>query len=130
MESDDELMEIRREFDRIRASTGKPIFPAPLRARAVTWYNARKAEGRSAEQICRTLGVGSNSMRRWIEEKHTVPHSKRMRPTSKAAFVPVAVAPTAIPATSERALRVIGPGGIRIEGLDVGSLADLLRRLA
>jgi transposase len=130
MEANEELAEIQREFERIRASTGKPIFPAPLRARAVAWCNARKAEGRSVEQICRTLGIGSNTLRSWLKEKHSVSKAKRSTSTPTRSFVPVAVAASPSPPVRESNFCVSGPGGIRIEGLDVASLAELLRRLS
>jgi hypothetical protein len=65
------------------------------------------------------LGIPRRSLKLW---------SAAPRPSGSARFVAVTVAPSEAAPPSR--IVVHGPGGLRIEGLDLAGLADLVRRLA
>lgn len=99
-------------------------YPVELRKIAVSYVKARVAAGGSAGGACRELGIGTDTFRRWSAENATSPAR------ATAAFRPVKLA-AAAPVAEQQANHVVvhGPGGLRIEGLDVAGLAELLRRL-
>ena len=66
------------------------------------------------------MGLAGKSLRQWATSASEAP--ERFRPVEM-------VQDKAAPARATPALVVHGPGGLRIEGLDVESLAVLLRRL-
>lgn len=90
-------------------------YPAELRRRGAEYLRARQAAGAPLSAILRELGVRRETLVGWAG-----PAEAETRPR----FVPVSVI--------EEPSRIVvhGPGGVRIEGLDVAGVADLLRRLA
>ena len=65
------------------------------------------------------LGMKAHTLARWLGEK---------RP--EASFERVEVVASAAPPPVARVLIVHGPHGLRIEGLDVAEVAELVRRVA
>jgi len=90
-------------------------YPPDLRRRGAEYLRARQAAGAPLSAVVRELGVRRETLAGWAApaEAETSPR-----------FVPVSVI--------EEPSRIVvrGPGGVRIEGLDVAGVADLLRRLA
>jgi hypothetical protein len=64
MEADEELVEIQREFERIRASTGKPIFSAPLRARPKATNATGAKQSERMDALSQGIGNRRASVRR------------------------------------------------------------------
>ncbi|MGB8931784.1 MAG: hypothetical protein WCC48_11110 [Anaeromyxobacteraceae bacterium] len=91
-------------------------YPAELRRRGAAYLKARQAAGAPLSAVLRELGVRRETLAGW-----SAPEEIAERPR----FVPVAV----VEAPAGRIV-VHGPGGLRIEGLDVAGVAELLRRLA
>lgn len=93
-------------------------YPPALRRMAAEYFRRRRASGASVEAISRELGVKRHTLVEWAAAPQiaTMPQ-----------FVPVNVVADA-PAMSR--LVVYGPGGVRVVGLDLAGVADLLRRLA
>jgi hypothetical protein len=89
-------------------------YPADVRRRGAAYLRARQAAGAPLSAVVRELGVRRETLVSWAAP---------LEPTPR--FVPVAVIDA--PAGP---IVVHGPGGVRIEGLDLATLADLLRRLA
>jgi hypothetical protein len=94
-------------------------YPPALRRMAVEYFRRRRAAGTSVEAISRELGVKRHTIVGWT----AMPEVAATAPT----FVPVSV--VADPPVGPRIV-VLGPGGLRIEGLDLAEVAELLRRLA
>jgi hypothetical protein len=92
-----------------RAGRGNP-YPAELRRAVVAFVDESKRDGISAGACAKSLGIAAQTVARWREE---------------IAFVRVEV-DTSAPA----ALVVRGPCGVSVEGLDLGTIAALLRKLA
>lgn len=91
-------------------------YPAAVRRQGAAYLAARRAGGATVSSVTRELAVRRDTLLGWAG-----PAVKAVRPR----FVPVAV-------VEERAGRIVvhGPRGVRVEGLDVAGVADLLRRLA
>ena len=102
----------------LRAGTATR-YPAEVRRQAVAFTCLRLEAGKSLKSIARGLGLRPQLLHYW--------HSK----FSRARFRPVKVgrATAAGPRESAR-LVLVTPRGFRVDGLDVNSLAVLLRALS
>lgn len=95
-----------------RVGRGNP-YPDMLKSEAVEFFRARKRAGIAAAQIAREVGISAVTLGRWDAE------------------CPPRLLPVVISGGEDTSrLVVLGPCGVRIEGLDVSSLARLLRELA
>jgi transposase len=93
-------------------------YPAELRRRGAEYLRARQTAGAPLSAILRELGVRRETLANWAAPA-------KAEAEKRPLFVPVSVVET--PAGR---IVVHGPGGVRVEGLDVAGVADLLRRLA
>lgn len=91
-------------------------YPAELRQRGAEYMRARQAAGAPLSAVLRELGLRCETLAGWAAPAEAV---------ARPRFVPVSV-------VKEPAGRIVlhDPGGVRIEGLDVAGVADLLRQLA
>ena len=87
-------------------------YPASLRRDAVAYLRARQADGVGVDWAAVELGIRKATLHGWAAAK------------AVAGFVPVKVVETPV-----ARIAVHCPAGLRVEGLDVAGLADLLRRL-
>ena len=91
-------------------------YPAELRRQGAAYLAARREAGGTVSAVLRELGVRRDTLAGWA------------RPTGaprKPRFVPVTVV-----GGVAGLIVVHGPHGVRVEGLDVAGVAELLRRLA
>jgi hypothetical protein len=89
--------------------------PHELRSQIMTLAARAKVAGWSMATVARAVGVSLGSIRNW------------RRAQGGVALVPVTVAANReVPSSG---LRVVGPSGYRVEGLDVATTAMLLRAL-
>jgi len=109
--------EFRLATRRLRSRGPGRRYPASMRQKAEEYLRTRRQAGVPVGLIARELGLGSGTLARWAA-KH--------RGSTSVAFVPVKVAAAPVGA----GVVVHAPGGLRIEGLEVAALADLVRRLA
>ena len=93
-------------------------YPEPLRRAAVAFATAARRRGETIASIAATLGLPAITLQRWLRREQESPF--------RAAIIVEPATP--FPAGSP--IVVHAPGGVRIEGLDVAGLAELLRRLA
>lgn len=89
-------------------------YTAELRAEAVAYARKRLASGGTLTAVSRELGVAANTLQAWLAVERPSP-----------AFRSVEISEDA----TRSALVVYGPCRLRIEGLDVAALTELLRRL-
>lgn len=106
--------ELREAITRSRTGHKNWRCPAPLRQRIVEFTKAQRQEGLGVLPIAKQLGLSQSGLNRWLEDGS----QGKLRP------VRIAEAPT-----SQTKIVLITPGGYRLQGLDVASAADLLRRL-
>lgn len=93
--------------------------PLVLRRRLVSYAHARRGEGRGWGTIAGELGVAGSTLQRWC----ATPPRPALRP------VRVAASARSEEIASRAGLVVVTAAGHRIEGLDVGGAAALLRAL-
>jgi hypothetical protein len=113
-----EAMEFRRAVaarNRGVGGGGRRRFGAELRARAVALVVAGRRSGRGWDEIAAELGVRATLLQKWC------------RAAASPAFVRVEIEEEAQSTAS--GLRLSFPAGYVVEGLDVASAAELLRRL-
>lgn len=107
-----------------RTGAGKP-FPDRLRREVVQYARAAMSEGESIEGVARDLGISAMSVKRWFERIGSrysgAAELRRVEivPDRREAGMVLAAAP----------LVVHGPSGLRIEGLTLPGLVQLLRAL-
>lgn len=108
---------------------GHRWFPVEGRVAAVRYATRRMGEGQSSDDVAEELKLNRWTLQRWLQRAHrgeleTARHEKGFRQvkvTKKASGSP----------EGERAsLSVVGACGVRVEGLDLGGVASLLKRLA
>jgi transposase len=115
-------MDFEREAAAFRAAVrhagrrnARQRYPAAVRRQGVTYLAARRASRATASAVARELAVRRDTLLWWT----------RPRRASKPGFVPV----TVVDGPADRIV-VHGPRGVRVEGMDLAGVAELLRRLA
>lgn len=110
--------EFRAALEALGPRTSGATYAPELRSLAVEHVKRRRDEGAALREIASELGVGKDTLGRWIRP--------RARRSSKVRRVSIAAATPAAAMT----IVVRGPAGLRIEGLDVSTIAALLRELS
>ena len=98
-----------------RRGRGKP-YPKGLLEKLLSYTVARRRQGATLVAIGEEVGMSWKTLGRWLGGRK-----------SRARFERVEVIAPA-PAVA-RSLVVHGPHGLRVEGLDVAGVAELMRRL-
>jgi transposase-like protein len=93
-------------------------YPSALRRADPQYFRRRRAAGASIAIVAQALGVRRQTLLAWAAEPDS---------SARPAFLPVSV--VADPPPPARSV-THGPGGLRIEGLDVASVVALLRGVA
>jgi hypothetical protein len=101
-------------------------FPADLQQQAVAYYQLRIGQGSFLTAVARELGLPPPTLRRWVLDCPPPTVSPLRLPLLSELPVPPEPPPQAS-ATKHPVL--VGPNGLRVEGLDLAGIADLLRRL-
>lgn len=125
MRMEEEAAAIRAEVGALvgRRGRGNP-YPEKLRRRAIEYFRARRKQEISPAKISLELGIGIPTLRNWTSTKNT-----RAIEMASAGFEQLEVINTQHCPTPAR-LVVHGPAGLCIEGLDINTLAELIRRLS
>lgn len=84
-----------------------------LRQQAVAYWRAREPTGEGVRAVATALGIAPVSLRRWAEDPR---------------FRPVHVIADAAPVSAGLVL-IIDATGVRVEGVDVETVAQLIARL-
>lgn len=118
---------IRAEVSRIEGRRGRgKAYPRSLQITAASYFRAKRAQGASQRDIGEELGIHEDTLRRWASALSDAPPLESTPPSD---FAPVEILDAA-PPRPRGAILVRGPGGLLIEGLDIDSLAELVRRLS
>jgi hypothetical protein len=93
-------------------------YPIALRRQILAYVAARRAQGATLRAASREVDMSWRTVEHWLHDGKD----------EKAVLRPVTLTPSVAP---ERVASVVvhGPRGLRIEGLDVRQLAELLARL-
>src|SRR5450755_756099 len=98
---------------------GRP-YPKGLLEKLLSYTAARRRQGAKLVEVAAELGMQNQTLSRWLGEKRA---AKRFDRVEVVATAPVAAAPVASP------IVVLGPRGLRFEGLDLAAVAELVRRV-
>ena len=101
-----------------RAGRTRGRFSVKLKAAVVEHGRARRAAGATWREVADELGLGENQVNAWCSGGRGAPRARLQK---------VAVVADAAPAKAS--LTIALPGGATVTGLDVASLAALLRAL-
>jgi transposase-like protein len=112
--------EIRAALVRGKVGLGRP-YPETAREAVKELVAQRRREGAGLSSVARELGVSATTLRKWVR-KDRAPSAPRTK--TKFREVEVVPAPPASPT-----LIVHGPAGLRIEGVTIADVAELVRRL-
>jgi len=94
-------------------------YPKGLLEKVLTYTVARRRQGAKLVEVAAELALSDQTLSRWLGEKR-----------ASTKFVPVVASPTAPPASIAPSKIVVhAPRGLRIEGLDVVAVAELVRRV-
>lgn len=102
-----------------RAGAGRP-YPETLRAAAIDYRREREREGAALSEVAGELGVSAISLERW----------SRRRRERETSFRAIELVGEPVRRASASAAVVHGPRGLRVEGLTVSEIAELLERLS
>ena len=95
-------------------------YPKGLLEKVLTYTVARRRQGAKLIEVAAELGLHDQALSRWLGEKRRGNRFDRVQ-------VVAAAATTAAPAGST--IVVHGPRGLRIEGLELAAVAELVRRV-
>lgn len=91
-------------------------YPRPLLEKMLSYTVARRRQGATLLAVGGEIGMNWKTLARWVGERKTASRFERVQVAAPAAV-------------ASATLVVYGPRGLRIEGLDVGGVAELVRRL-
>jgi hypothetical protein len=127
MRTEQQAAAIRAAVSRIEGRRGRgKAYPLALRRKAVSYYSARRDQGASQRDIGLELGICFQTLQRWATQLDVTPHERALAQSFERVEV------IDLPASGPRrgTLLVRGPAGLLIEGLDLDSLVELVRRLS
>jgi hypothetical protein len=110
-----ELSKLREQLEKNRDSRGR--LPAMIKREALLIIERARQTGMSYRSISKQVGVNNHTLRYWRE-------------TSKSKNVIEEVRVSVPVSNRNNDFVLLGPRGLKIEGLDLAQLAELLVRLA
>jgi hypothetical protein len=110
--------ELKQELSNLGPRGRGRAYPKGLMGKLLSYTVARRRQGAKIVEVAAELGMKFHTLSRWLGEK---------RPTASFERVEVIAPP---PPPAARTLTVHGPCGLRIEGLDLAGVAELVRRVA
>lgn len=117
LSTDRELRELRHHLSGIPRGRGRR-FPAALRQRIVAWLVLRRAQGAECRELALELGMSTTTLQRWLTARREPPRHLALRPV------------TMLDEPAQRSLTLVGPSGLRLEGLTLADVLALLQGLA
>ena len=112
---DDTREELRTALSKLGEMGRGKRYPRALLEKMLSYTVARRRQGATLLAVGGELGMNWKTLARWVGERKAAPRFERVQ--------------VAAPAAAPRTLVVHGPRGLRIEGLDVDGVAELVRRL-
>lgn len=112
-----EAQAIRAELAQLEHRGRGRAYPERLRKRMIAYVEARRAEGAATRTAGDEIGMDWRTLLKWTPC------------ATNAGFAPLVVRDEVATAAPSARIIVHTPGGLRIEGLDLGALAELVRKL-
>ena len=95
---------------------GRP-YPKGLLEKLLSYTVARRRQGAKLVEVAAELGMRNQALSRWLGEKRAAKRFERVEVVAASA------------ATAATTIVVHAPRGLRIEGLDIAAVAELVRRV-
>ena len=112
---------LKREIEGLSIHPQTRRYTSDLQTRVTAWAKGRRAAGISVPGMCREVGIGEPTLRRFLEEADGPQQPKKR----SGSFKRLKVA-----APELKRVVVHGPCGTRLEGVTVSEVAELFQRLA
>lgn len=116
---EDAREELRTALSKLGEMGRGKRYPRALLEKMLSYTVARRRQGATLLAVGGELGMNWKTLARWLGERKAA----RFERVEVSAPTPAVTAPMPLP------IVVYGPRGLRIEGLDVSGVAELLRRL-
>lgn len=116
---EDAREELRTALSKLGEMGRGKRYPRALLEKMLSYTVARRRQGATLLAVGGELGMNWKTLARWLGERKAA----RFERVEVSAPTPAVTAPMPLP------IVVHGPRGLRIEGLDVSGVAELLRRL-
>lgn len=128
MDVKEKAARLKAELEK-RAQEGKRgRFSEAMKAEVLEYWRQCQQEGATQETVARELGLSPWTLSRWSVQARRAKSREQTAAAATAAFHRVKVKPEA--AGRGGATVVHGPSGVRVEGLSVQQVAQLLRELS
>src|SRR3954465_3666750 len=111
--------ELRVELSALGPRGRGRAYPKGLLEKLLSYTVARRRQGASIVEVASEVGINFRTLARWLGERKAASFG-RVEVVAARAATAAAAAPTII---------VHGPRGLRIEGLDLAAVAELVRRV-
>ena len=111
--------ELRVELSKLGPRGRGRGYPTGLLEKLLSYTVARRRQGATIVEVALEVGISFRTLGRWLGERKGAAGFERVK---------VVAAPRAS-SSSAAAIVVHGPRGLRIEGLDLGAVAELVRRV-
>lgn len=133
MDVKEKAAKLKAELEKRAQEGRRGRFSEAMKAEVLEYWRQCQQMGATQETVARELGLSPWTLSRWSVQarRATGRAAKRSRQEAAAAvpaFHAVKVKPEA--AGAGRAVVVHGPSGVRVEGLSVQQVAQLLRELS
>ncbi len=137
MERDHELKALAAELraaEKQGAGTAGRPYPVELRSKVVGVWRKYRGGGGTLQHMADTIGVSVVTIWAWAKRDRgelvqvrvaSRATTRRVRGRSASKPSPDSTGSDPIPE-----IRVVGPGGLRVEGMTISGLAELVRRLS
>ena len=112
--------ELKVELSKLGPRGRGRAYPKGLLEKLLSYTVARRRQGASIVEVASEVGINFRTLARWLGARKT------------ARFGRVVVATPVVRAAAAAAAPIVvhGPRGVRIEGLDVAAVAELVRRVS
>jgi transposase len=111
--------ELRVELSKLGPRGRGRAYPKGLLEKLLSYTVARRRQGAKIIEVASEVGINFRTLARWLGE----------RKAARFERVEVVAAPVPTVATAAASIVVHGPRGLRIEGLDLAAVAELVRRV-
>jgi transposase len=107
--------ELKQELSKLGPRGRGRAYPRGLLEKLLSYTVARRRQGATILEVASELGMSFRTLGRWLGERKATAGFERVR---------VVAAPRAA-----AVIVVHGPRGLRVEGLDLAAVAELVRRV-
>ena len=111
--------ELKVELSKLGPRGRGRAYPKGLLENLLSYTVARRRQGASIVEVASEVGINFRTLARWLGA----------RKTTRFERVAVVAAPITTAVAAGVPIVVHGPRGLRIEGLDVAAVAELVRRV-